>query len=117
VGLSYNSQNWRQDSGTNWELGTDVGYGYGWTLQIGSVTPYYNKTALWAIDHYVYTDSTGVQYRLDQNSGNVWSSTQGIYVWFDANTDTLHFKNGMFWFMGSVFRVARNRMRVRCIRR
>ncbi len=27
--LSYNSQNWRKDSGGTWELGRDVGYGYG----------------------------------------------------------------------------------------
>ena len=101
VGLSYNSQNWRQDSATDWELGTDVGYGYGWSLQIGSITPYYTAWP-YGVDHYVFTDGTGAQYRLDQNSGNVWSSLQGIYIWFDANTDTLHFKNGRFWLMGAV---------------
>ncbi len=101
VGLSYNSQNWRQDSGTNWNLGTDIGFGYGWTAQIGSITPYYKP---WpdGVDHYVFTDSTGAQYQLNQQSGTVWSSTQGIYIWFDANANVLHFKDGSFWFMGDV---------------
>ena len=99
VGLSYNSQNWRQDSGTNWELGTDVGYGYGWSVQIGSITPFYLGTGS-GVDHYVYTDGTGATYLLNQNSGSIWSSSQGIYVWFDASANLLHFKNGMFWYMG-----------------
>ena len=100
VGLHYNSQNWRQDDGTNWQLGTDVGYGYGWSLQVGSITPYY---AGWTsgVDHYVFTDGTGAQYRLDQNSGGVWSSLQGIYVWFNASANTLYFKDGTSWLMGS----------------
>ena len=29
--LSYNSQNWRHDSGGTWNLGRDRGYGYGWS--------------------------------------------------------------------------------------
>lgn len=36
LNLSYNSQNWRQDTAT-WNLGKDVGYGYGWKLQAGSL--------------------------------------------------------------------------------
>ncbi|HWB99348.1 MAG TPA: hypothetical protein VG672_21715, partial [Bryobacteraceae bacterium] len=78
VGLSYNSQNWVQDGGVNWSLGTDTGYGYGWTLQIGSVTPYY---AGWTsgVDHYVFTDGSGASYRLDQNNGGIWTSLQGLY--------------------------------------
>ena len=102
VGLSYNSQNWRQDSGTNWNLGTDVGFGYGWRMQIGSITPYYNLGWTSGVDHYTFTDSTGAEYRLDQQSGTVWSSAQGIYVWFDSSTNILHFNNGTFWVMGSV---------------
>ena len=38
--LSYNSQSWRQDSGGTWKLGRDVGYGFGWKLQAGSITPF-----------------------------------------------------------------------------
>ena len=100
VGLVYNSQNWRQDSGVNWQLGSDVGFGFGWQMLVGSVVPYYAAYPS-GVDHYVYTDSTGAQYRLDQNNGsNVWGSTQGIYVWFDATANILHFKDGSFWVMG-----------------
>jgi len=101
VGIAYNSQNWRQDSSTNWELGDDVGYGFGWKLQIGSITPYYKG---WpnGVDHYVFADSSGLEYRLDQQNGTVWSSTQGIYIWFDSNTYMLHFKDGTFWRMGAI---------------
>jgi hypothetical protein len=100
VGLVYNSQNWRQDNGVNWKLGDDVGYGFGWQMLIGSITPYYQ--CYWCgVQYYVYTDPTGAQYRLDQNSNGVWSGTNGVYVWFDSNADKLHFKNGSFWVMGS----------------
>ncbi len=42
-------------------------------MQFGSITPYY---AGWTsgVDHYVYTDGTGAQYRLDQNNSGVWTS-------------------------------------------
>jgi RHS repeat-associated protein len=102
INLVYDSQNWRQDNGVNWQLGSDVGFGFGWRMLIGSITPYYTST--WTgVDHYVYTDSSGAQYRLDQNSGGVWSSVQGgVYVWLDTNVspNKLHFKDGTFWVMG-----------------
>ena len=99
VGLSYNSQNWRNDNGINWQLGGDVGFGYGWTMQIGSITPYY---ANWlnGPDHFVYTDGSGAQYTLNVNNGGVWSSTQSVYLWYDSNAQILHFKDGTFWVMG-----------------
>lgn len=87
----------------NWNLGFDVGYGYGWQLQIGSVTPYY--TALWsAPDHFVYSDASGAQYNLNVNTNGIWSSTQGIYVWLDTTVspNKLHFRDGTFWLLGSV---------------
>ena len=99
VGLSYNSQNWRQDNGVNWQLGDDTGYGFGWQAQIGSVTPYY-VTWWTGPDHFVYTDGTGAQYRLDQNNNGVWSSLRGIYVWYDSTANLLHFPGGTFWVMG-----------------
>jgi len=67
VNLVYDSQNWRNDDGVNWKLGADVGYGFGWKALIGAVTPYYTGNG--AVDHYVYTDATGAEYRLDTNKG------------------------------------------------
>ena len=103
VSMVYDSQNWRQDNGVNWLLGTDVGYGFGWKLLAGSITPYY--FAFWSpVDHYIYTDSTGAQYRLDHNSSGIWSSSsQSVYVWLDTTVspNRLHFKDGSFWVMGS----------------
>lgn len=99
--LTYNSQNWRQDSGGTWRLGHDVGYGFGWQLFAGSVTPYYFSSS-WGIDHYVFTDATGAQYRLTTNNNGIWSSTEAIYVWFDANASILHFRDGSFWTMECV---------------
>jgi hypothetical protein len=103
VSMMYDSQNWRQDNGVNWELGTDVGYGFGWKLLIGSITPYYTGYYS-AVDHYVYTDSTGAEYRLNQNASGIWtSSTQSVYVWLDTTVspNRLHFKDGTFWVLGS----------------
>ncbi len=96
--LNYNSQNWRQDAGGTWNLGNDVGYGYGWKLLAGSLTPFY--ISLLGVDHYLYTDSTGAEYRLTQNTGGVWSSSESIYVWYDSNANILHFRDGSFWIMG-----------------
>src|SRR6202035_1237005 len=60
VNLTYNSLNWRQDPGGIWTLGRDVGYGYGWKLQAGSLTPYW--ASYWGLDHYTFTDATGAEY-------------------------------------------------------
>ena len=97
--LSYNSQMWKQSGSTVWLLGEDVGVGLGWTLQAGSILPIWSNGS---VLYYQYTDSTGAQYVLDQkSSSNVWSSLQGIYVWFDANASPaiLHFPDGSFWTM------------------
>ena len=87
VGLGYNSQNWRQDNGVNWNLGYDVGFGYGWQLLALKIITPYNTNLVGGVDHYVYTDSTGAQYVLNVNTSGVWSSTQSTYVWFDSNAD------------------------------
>ena len=94
--------NWRQENGVNLKVGGDVGYGFGWQMQIGSITPYSSGTpGTTAIDRYVYSDGTGAQYRLDVNNNGVWSSSsQSVYVWFDANANRLHFRDGTFWVMG-----------------
>ena len=81
--LIYNSQNWREDSGGIWEFGADTGYGYGWRLMAGSITPVWNPGGLSA-NYYIYVDSSGAEYNLNQNNGNIWSSPESIYVWFDA---------------------------------
>jgi hypothetical protein len=99
--LSYNSQNWRQDPGGTWQLGRDIGYGYGWRLQAGSLTPIY--TGYWSVDHYLFIDSTGAEYRLDQHStySTVWWSTEGTNVYYEPGTNRLHFRDGSFWVMGA----------------
>ncbi len=99
--LSYNSQMWRTDSGGTWMLGQDVGYGMGWKLQAGSLTPYYQGQSWSNLDHYVFTDSTGAEYKLyDPNHTGVWTSQDSIYVSYDFNANRLYFKDGSFWVMG-----------------
>jgi hypothetical protein len=90
--LSYNSQNWLQTASSTWHYGRDVGYGYGWRLQAGSLTPVYAD--YWNVHHYLFIDSTGAEYRLDQNTGGVWSSKEGIYIYYDSNVGKLFFKDG-----------------------
>ena len=100
LALNYNSQLWRQDTAGDWRFGKDVGYGFGWRLMLGSITPYWSD--FFTLHHYIYTDSTGAEYRLDVNSNNVWRSQEGIYVWYDAGTSRLYFRDGTFWVMGAV---------------
>jgi YD repeat-containing protein len=98
--LSYNSQLWRQDSTGTTDLTPDVGYGLGWRLQAGSVAPV-NAGTPPKLDHYVFSDATGAEYKLTQNTNNVWTSVEGIYVSYDANANRLYFPDGTFWVMGS----------------
>jgi YD repeat-containing protein len=101
INLSYNSQFWRQESGTTWRLLNPTGNGVGWMVQAGSLTPVY--TWAWsAPTYYLFVDTTGAEYRLDQVSNGVYSSTQSIYVWFDSNTKRLWFKDGTFWLFGCI---------------
>jgi len=95
--LTYNSQNWRQDPGGTWQLGEDVGYGYGWKLLAGSLLP---LNVPGGIGEYLFTDATGAQYHLNQNSGGIWTSTESVYVSYDSNTGKLHFNDGSFWVLG-----------------
>jgi YD repeat-containing protein len=100
--LNYNSQMWRQDTAGTWLLGEDIGYGLGWKLQAGSLTQY--STGIWGqVDHYVFTDSTGAEYKLYQNgSTGLWTSTESIYATYDSNANILHFNDGSFWIMGCI---------------
>ncbi|MBI2685178.1 MAG: RHS repeat-associated core domain-containing protein [Acidobacteria bacterium] len=93
--VSYNSQNWRKDPSGTWMLGTDVGFGWGWKMLAGSVTPVYSDW--YTIHHYVYTDSTGAEYDLDVNTGGIWTSKAGIFVEFDSIAKRLYFPSGVFW--------------------
>jgi hypothetical protein len=98
LALTYNSQNWRLDqNGNNWNLGMDNGAGYGWQLQIGSITPYYSSP--WDVAFYVFRDATGAEYRLDQDNNGIWTSKDSIYVSFDDQWDILYFNDGSQWGM------------------
>ena len=96
--LTYNSQNWRYDANSSWKYGVDVGYGFGWRLMAGSITPMFADA--YTVNYYLFTDSTGAEYRLDQNSGSVWSSKESTYVYFDASINRLWFTNGTWWNFG-----------------
>jgi hypothetical protein len=98
--LNYNSQNWRYDSGGNWNFGGDVGYGFGWQLLAGSITPVLSDP--FTISYYLFADSTGAEYRLDQNSSNIWTSKESIYVSYDAAAMRLYFRDGSFWYFGCI---------------
>src|ERR1035437_9367820 len=90
--LSYNSQIWRQSGGTPSLLGRDLGFGLGWTLQAVSLLQVLNS-------YYVFTDSTGAQYKLDQNTSGVWTSREGTYAAYDSTTHRLYSPDGSFWAM------------------
>jgi hypothetical protein len=95
--LNYNSQLWRRDGSTVWAFGRDVGYGYGWRMMAGSVTPVYRA---WGdVAHYLYTDSTGAEYRLTVNAGGIWTGTEGVMVAYDSNLRLLRFPDGTWWAM------------------
>ncbi len=81
-------------------LGEDVGYGYGWKLQFGSLTPYWNGGYYGSIDQYLFVDSTGAEYHLNNHSNNIWYSVESIYVWYDAIANGVHFRDGTQWTMG-----------------
>jgi len=63
LALNYNSQQWRKDNGGTWKFGGDVGYGFGWRLMAGAITPIWSD--VYTFSHYLFTDSTGAEYRLN----------------------------------------------------
>lgn len=98
--LSYDSQNWQEQSSVITHTGRNLGFGYGWKMQFGSVRA---VTAGYAITHYVYEDGTGAQYPLDVNSGMLWRpSTFAPILEYDVTTNRLWFKDGSFWQMDCV---------------
>ncbi|MCC7496339.1 MAG: hypothetical protein IT160_02100 [Bryobacterales bacterium] len=100
LGLSYNSQMWRKDANGTWNRGRDVGYGLGWRLMAGSITPVYSTS--WALHHFVYTDSSGAEYRLNVNDSGIWRSTEAVYVYYDPSVRRLYFADGSYWIMGTI---------------
>ena len=101
IALIYNSQNWRLDNaGNTWKLGADVGFGFGWKMEAGSLTPFYSNYT--TLQFYRFSDASGATYRLDQNNNGIWTSKESVYVTCDANRQRLYFNNGMFWVMGSI---------------
>jgi hypothetical protein len=103
-GLSYNSQTWRKEGTgsftSTYRLGQDVGYGLGWRLMAGSITAHW--IGQWTVAYYLFTDSTGAEYRLDYNVGGVWQGRESAYVSYDPGTKRLYFNDGTFWVMNAV---------------
>ena len=91
--LIYNAQLRRKDGAIVKKLGGDLGYGRGWRLQAGALTPIWNGAAF---SHFVFTDSTGAEYNLDTNTNGVWTGKDGAYVSYDQNTRRLWFNSGIF---------------------
>ena len=85
-------------NGAPWKLGDDVGFGFGWKLQIGSLTAFYSSYL--NVGFYEFTDATGAVYRLSQNSNGIWTSTESVYVTYDSNAQRLYFNDGSFWVLG-----------------
>ncbi len=96
--LSANSQLWRQDPGGTWNFGVDTGFGYGWKMQGGSLAPVY--AGWFNVDHFLFTDVSGAEYRLDVNTNGIWTSRESIYVEYDSNAGRLYFPDGTFWAFG-----------------
>ncbi len=93
--LSYNSLNWRKQGASTWLLGSDVGFGFGWKMLAGALTPVYSDW--YTVHHFTYTDSTGAEHDLDVNTGGVWRAKTGIFVEYDAAAKRLYFPGGSFW--------------------
>jgi hypothetical protein len=69
--LSYNSQFWRPSTNGTSRLGRDIGYGFGWTLQAGSAVADADGQT------YVFSDSSGAVYRLDQFLNGIYTLLEG----------------------------------------
>jgi hypothetical protein len=97
--LSYNSQLWFMEGAAQTKLGADVGYGFGWKLLAGAMTPIWSGSSL---IYHLFTDSTGAEYKLDVNENGVWRTREGVYMRYDSNTGRLNFPDGSYWVMSSV---------------
>ncbi|QOY90035.1 RHS repeat domain-containing protein [Paludibaculum fermentans] len=95
LGLSYNSQNWKQDQSGTYNSGQDIGYGYGWIMTPGKIKPSYSDSV--TVHHYTYTDPSGAEYHLDVNESGKWRTKEGPLVRFEASTQKLWFPDGSYW--------------------
>jgi hypothetical protein len=108
IGLNYNSQNWRQDTAGTWNYGRDIGYGYGVRTGVGSIQQFLNGN--WGVDHWTFTDSTGVEYRLDKQVNQDGTNGSGTGIWatstdsatfiYNSNSGQLYFPSGTVWSFG-----------------
>lgn len=96
-GLSYNSQQWKQQGTTSVKLGQDLGYGFGWTLMAGSIRP----DPVSSPTKWIFSDSSGAEYWLDINVSGTWSSRDGVHFRYDSGANRVWFNDGTFWDMGS----------------
>src|SRR5438128_5081387 len=69
-------------------------------LMSGFIIPYWSD--LMTIHHYVFTDATGAEYRLDVNTAGVWTSSEGIYLSYDSAANRLYFPDGCFCMMAAI---------------
>ena len=53
------------------------------------------------MSHYIFSDSTGAEYRLDIKDpvNNTWTSKEGTYITYDPLNRRLWFNDGSFWQM------------------
>ncbi|MBI4876356.1 MAG: hypothetical protein HY822_17100 [Acidobacteria bacterium] len=80
-------------------LGRDLrAHLFAWKLLAGALTPIWSG---YELSYFLFTDSTGAEYRLDVNEGGVWRSRQGVYVFYDANTARLNSPDGSHWHMSA----------------
>lgn len=98
--LNYNSQAWRKDSAGTWKVGQDVGYGFGWTLMAGSITPVWDSSN--TLVRFIFRDATGAEHSLTQSADGFWRSHDGSFLTYDASTYRVRFNDGSFWIMGAV---------------
>ena len=62
-----------------------MGYGFGWKLQVGSLTPFFSS--YFAVSYYEFTDASGAIYRLNQDNNGSWTLEESIYVtsWYSED--------------------------------
>jgi hypothetical protein len=104
VSLSHNTQSWQKLGSTEWRVGKDTGYGFGWRMMLGSVTRVVDGTNP---TYYVFADSSGSEYKLNYQNGSRYYSAEGFQATFDDNPGaslpwTMYFNDGSRWEFGCI---------------